>query len=132
MPQATTQTQKSHFSTADHGTVLQAQVQLQRCAKALESMSDSVADAKQIKEYDSDRRKRSLADVMAVLLDGGESAAAAECKARASKAYGDALIHLGVQYREALRVIERYEAQRILWESSRSLLSMERAKVSML
>lgn len=119
-------------SETSHDTVLQAQAQLQRAAKALEAMAESLADARQILEYDSDRRKRALSDVVAVLLDSGESATAAEFKARASKSYGDALIQLGVQYRESRRVVEKYEAQKILFQAAQSLLAMERAKVSML
>lgn len=130
MPQA--MTPKSRHFEASHDTVVEAEVQLQRAAKALEALAEPLAEAKQIAHYDSDRRKRALAEVMAVLLDAGESAAAADCKARASEAYRNSLIQLGIQYREALRIVEKYEGQRILWESARSLLSMERAKVSML
>lgn len=130
MPAATTN--RSPSSQADYGTVRQAELQLQKAAKALEAMADQVAAAKQIKEYDSDRRKRILSICVSSFLELGESATAAEHKARASKAYEEAFAKLVVEYRSALEVIERYEAQRILWESSRSLLSMEKAKVSML
>ncbi len=117
---------------ASHDTVIRAQAQLQKCALRLADMAEAIADAKQIKEYDSDRRKRALADVVAGLLEMGESAAAAEHKARASKGYGDELSKLSLQYREALRVIEKADAQRVLWESARSLLSVERAKIGIL
>lgn len=116
----------------DQGTVQNAQVQLQRAAKALEAMADAVAAAKQVKEYDNDRKKRVLAIAMKVFLDMGESAAAADCKARASAAYGEALISLSSQYQDALATIEKYEGQRVLWESARSLLSVERAKIGLL
>ncbi len=129
MPTATTQ---SRSNLADHSTVERAERQLERCGNTLAGMSDMLAEAKQVIEYDSDRRKRALADVMAVLLDEGDSAAAAECKARASKQYGEAFIHLGMQLRDALRVTEKAVALKIQWESARSLLSMERAKVNML
>lgn len=125
-------TTKSRSDLTDSDTIFRAQKQMQTAAKALAEMSESIADARQIKEYDSDRRKRALADVVSVLLDSGESAAAAEFKARASKSYGDALIQLGVQYREAMRAIEKAEAQRVLFEAARSLLSCEKAKMGLL
>lgn len=105
---------------------------MQKAALELAAMSDGIADAKQIKEYDSDRRKRVLASIMAEFLESGESAAAAECKARASKYYVEQLLELGVQLRDALRVIEKAEALHIKWESARSLLSVEKAKLGLL
>lgn len=116
----------------DQGTVTQAQIQLQRAAKALEAMALNLALAKQIKEYDGDRRKQALAVSMKVFLDNGESAAAAECKARAGDYYANKLAELGDQLRTALETIEKYDATRVLWESARSLLSVEKAKIGLL
>lgn len=116
----------------DSTIVARAQAQLQRCALALDAMANDVADARQIKEFSHDRCKRALSIGVAEFLESGESAAAAEHKARGSKAYGTSLHDLSEQYKAAMRCIESYEAQRVLWESARSLLSVERAKISML
>lgn len=105
---------------------------MQRCALQLAAMSDDVADAKQIKEFNHDRHKRALSMVVADFLEQGESGVAAEHKARASGVYGAQLADLGEQYKAALRIIEKADAARVLWESARSLLSTEKAKLGIL
>lgn len=125
-------TPRSRSNSADHSTVTQAQIQLQRTAKALEGMAIELALAKQVKEYDGNRQKRILAIAMKIYLDQGESAAAAECKGRAGDYYFNAMTELAGEYKSALEVIEKYEAQRVLWESARSLLSVEKAKINLL
>ncbi len=109
-----------------------AQAQLQRCAKALEAMANDVADAKQVKEFSHDRCKRALSVTVAQFLETGESAAAAEHKARGSTTYGTALHDLGEQYKAAMRVIEAQEAQRALFQAAQSLLAVERVKLGMI
>lgn len=116
----------------DNGIVAKAQAQLQRCALALAGMANDVADARQIKEFSHDRCKRALSVGVAEFLEAGESAAAAEHKARGSKAYGTSLHDLGEQYKAAMRVIEVYEAHRTLFQSAQSILALERAKISLL
>lgn len=107
-------------------------MQLQRAAKTLEGMAVELAAAKQVKEFNHDRCKQVLSICVAVFLEGGESAAAAEHKARASNAYGERLIELQMQYRSALETIEKADAAKVLFEAARSLLSVERAKIGLL
>ncbi len=116
----------------DSQTISQAEAQLNRCAKALEDMSQDVADAKTVKEFSSDRLKRAFSVTVAEFLESGDSGVAAEHKARASKAYGSALHDLGEQYRSAMRVIEKHDATKALFESARSILSTEKAKIGLL
>lgn len=123
---------RSSMSDADHSIVAGAQAQLNKCALRLAAMSMEMALARQIHEYDSDRRKQALAVAMKVFLDQGESAAAAECKARAGDFYANKLSELGEQFKASQETIERYTATKILWQSAQSLLAMERTKVSML
>lgn len=123
---------KDRPDATSHDTVRRAEQQLEKAAQALAGMADDYANAQQIKEYNSDRLKRALADVMSVLLGQDETATAAECHARASETYRNASIQLGVQYRDALRIIERYKAQHILWDTARSLLASERSKMNLL
>jgi hypothetical protein len=117
--------------TTDNDKIVFAQRQMHKAATTLANMSDAIAEARQIKEYDGDRRKRVLAAVMAEFLEQGESAAAAECKARASKYYTEQLLELGVQLRDAFRVIEKAEATRVLFSSAQSILSCEKAKLGL-
>lgn len=117
---------------ADNDTIVKAQVQMQKCVKRLEAIANDVADARTIKEFNSDRLKRALSVTVAEFLEAGESGVAAENKARASAVYGAQLHDLMEQYKSALRVIEQHSALQAMFESSRSLLSTEKAKLGLL
>lgn len=97
---------------------------LVRAANELSAMSQAVATARQVKEYNSDLRKRALALAVREHLVKGESATAAETYGRASMGYGEALETLGHALAEADRIIAEYEACRVRWESLRSALSV--------
>ena len=116
----------------DADTITKAEAQLNRTAKALEAMSQDVADAKTVKEFSSDRLKRAFSVTVAEFLEAGDSGVAAEHKARASKPYGTALHDLSEQYQSALRIIERHDATKALFESARSILSTEKAKIGLI
>lgn len=100
--------------------------QLVAASDELSRMSDEVAKARTIREFSSDRRKRSLAVSTREFLDK-ESAAAAEVKGRASVLYGEALEQQQNELYEAERTVAKYEATRIKWESLRSALSTWKA-----
>ncbi len=116
----------------DDTTITRSQSQMQKAALALAAMADELALAKQVKEYNGDRMKRALSERVVVYLGRGESATAAEHHARADELYGVSVDALGLQYEDAMKVIEQAEAQRILWESARSLLSVEKAKLNLI
>lgn len=116
----------------DHDTITKAQAQMNRCAMDLATMSNDVGDAKQVKEFSSDRLKRAFSVAVIEFLDAGDSGVASEHRARAGKTYGAALHDLGEQYKSAMRVIEKYEALKVQFESARSLLSVEKAKLGIL
>ncbi len=120
------------MSTADNQTVTKAQIQMNRCALEVVAMSGDVADAKTIREFSGDRLKRAFSVSVAEFLDGGDSGVAAEHKARASAVYGAHLHDLEEQYKSAQRVIERAEALKVMFESARSILSVEKAKIGLL
>lgn len=116
----------------DHDTITQAQAQMNRAAIDLGAMSSDVGDAKQVREFSSDRLKRAFSVAVVEFLDAGDSGVASEHRARASKAYGSSLHDLSEQFRTAMRVIEKYEALKVQFESARSLLSVEKAKLGIL
>ena len=93
-------------------------------------MTDDVAKARVCREYDSDRRKRALADRVREFLVAGDSASAAETKGRASEGYGEALQRLQSDLNAAEGVIARYEAKKVMWESLRSNTALARSIVS--
>lgn len=116
----------------DHETVVRAQKQMNGCALELERMAFDVADAKTVKEFSSDRVKRAFSVQVASFLESGDSGVAAEHKARASKEYGTHLHDLSEQYKTALRIIEQHDALKVKFESARSILSTEKAKMGLL
>lgn len=117
---------------SDNDTITKAEAQLNRCAKALELMSQDVADAKTIKEFASDRLKRAFSGAVTEFLIAGDGLGASEHKARASAQYGSHLTDLELQYKAAMRIIEKHDATKALFESARSILSTEKAKIGLL
>jgi len=111
---------------ADSQEVYQLEKRLSETADQLAQLVPDYGRAKQVIEFISDMKKRALAKPMSVHLDGGESAAAAECKARASYAYGEELAKLAHQLKDAESVKAKWEALKCQWESCRSLLAMQR------
>jgi hypothetical protein len=84
-----------------------------------------VGKAKQIREWDGERRKVALAKHVAPLLPK-MSASAAEHTARASEAYINLIKILQRELMDAEQTIARYEAIKCKWESARSIMSMQR------
>lgn len=116
----------------DNDTITKAQAQLNRCAIELQKLAQDVADAKTIKEFSSDRLKRAFSGAVAEFLGAGDGLGASEHQARAGAAYGGHLNDLELQYKEALRVIEKHDALKVMFESARSILSTEKAKLGLI
>jgi hypothetical protein len=116
----------------DSDTLRQAESQLNRAALELGGMAQSVADAKVVKEYNSDRLKRAFSEAVVDFLDAGDSAAAAEHRGRAHGAYKHQMDVLRQEYQTALRIIEKWDATKAKFEAARSVLSTERAKLGLI
>lgn len=119
------------MSLTDSDTIAKAQRQMNNAALELVKMANDVADAKTIKEFSSDRLKRAFSVEVSRCLDAGTGVGAAEHQARASKEYGTSLHDLSEQYKAAMRVIEQHDATKVKFESARSILSTEKAKMSL-
>lgn len=104
---------------------------MQEAALEMQRLSGDVADAKQIKEFQDIRLKRILSVLVVAELKSEKSVAAAEHYARASDSYGSQINDLADQYKAALRVIESYESCKVRFESARSILSMEKQKLTL-
>lgn len=124
--------QQPQRHTADFSDVVALQKRLMQAADKLSAMAASVAQARQVREYDSDRRRRCLAIAAKPLLLAGESSAAADTEARASEPYAQAMKQLGAELAAAEKVIAEWEATKIMWESARSLLSMSKSQMAIL
>lgn len=111
---------------SDSREIYDLEQRLQSSADKLAGMVAAVGKARQIIEFSGDQRKRALAKAMTPFLDSGESATAADAKARASFNYGEELKELTGYLREAETAKAEWEATRIQWDTARSLLSAQR------
>lgn len=101
-------------------------VELESSRDELASMVDAVGAAKQVKEWDGERRRAALSKQVAPFLtDHGVSAA--EHMARATDGYINAMRLLQRDLFDAERTLAQYEAIKCRWESARSILGMQRA-----
>lgn len=66
---------------------------------------------------------------MAAPLAGGSSAVKAEAEARASEGYAKELETLAKQHASAEQITAQWTAKKLVWESARSLLSLQRETV---
>lgn len=114
---------------SDNDIIQKAAAQMNRVALDIDKHTQEVADAKTVKEFHGDRLKKALSVMVAEALDAGKSATAAEHYARASKTYDGMLNDLRDQYRDAMRIIEKAEARKTMFESARSILSVEKQKM---
>lgn len=116
--------------SADYGSIEAISARLIEASDALGAMSERVAKARHIREYDSDRRKRALSCAVADFLKNGGSAAAAEHNARASESYAQMMKERGADFIAAEAVINEWEAMKIKWETARSILSVQKSLVA--
>lgn len=114
---------------SDHSDIAAIQKQLNDAALKLAAMTLQVAKARQVLSWESERRKVALAKLVAGYLEQGESASAAEFKARAHPDYTKQVATMFSQCHDAQKVIADHEATRTIWDSARSLLSMQKAIV---
>ncbi len=95
----------------------------------LEAMASDVGLARHVQTYDSDRRKKALARAMGPALAGGDSVSKAEAEARASDVYAKELTQLAKEHMAAEQVTAKWDSSKLVWETCRSLLSMQRETV---
>lgn len=116
----------------DHSDILIIQKRLENAVREIRNMTEQVGHAKQVRDYDSDRRKALLAQCMLPYLKGGASAAAAECDGRADPIYEVKLQQLATQREDAEKTIAKWDAAFCTYEAARSLLSMAKTTLSTL
>jgi hypothetical protein len=111
---------------ADYSTIEEVSARLIEASDRLGELTGAVAKARQIREYDSDRRKRALSCAVRDFLNEGDSATAAEHKARASESYAELMKATARDLITAEQTIAEWEAVKCRWESARSLLSVQK------
>jgi|SRR5215831_3794989 len=125
---------------SDYSENIEAEKRLRNAIRKIHSLAVAVGHAKQVREYDSDRRKNLLAkyameSVMharTVKQSTGtitaplKSVAAAEMDARANPAYNAELEALAGQYEASLKTIAEWESAFASYEAARSILSLQK------
>lgn len=111
---------------SDFSDILRITAELESARDELGRMADQVAKAKQIREWDSERRRAALSrEVAPLLVSMGVSAA--EHSARASESYVNAMRLLQRDLYEAEQMLAKYEAVKCRWESARTMASLQKA-----
>jgi hypothetical protein len=116
---------------SDHEQLRVRQERLETACQAVAELSRKVGQAKQIIEYDGDRRKRALAKAAIPFLSEGDGIGVSDLKGRASFNYQEEMKELGQQLKDAETVKAQWEAAKVEWESCRSLLSLEKELVGL-
>lgn len=111
----------------DFSSVESVQRALLVVSDELTAMTEDVAKARTVREFEGDRRKRALALAVREFLAQGDSAAAADTKGRASVAYGEVLDAQSEQFEAAESILTRWDALRARFDAARSVLSSLRA-----
>lgn len=111
----------------NHSDIQQIEEKLRNATRRIHSLAPLVGHAKQVREYDSDRRKNLLATYALPHLKAGLSATAAETEARANCLYQTQLEALSEQREASEKTIAEWEAAFCTYEAARSLLSAAKA-----
>lgn len=111
---------------ADYSETEQIARRMKGSTRKLHQLAPQMGVAKQVREYDSDRRKNLLAKFVVKHLIGGQSATAAETLGRADPAYEEGLKNLSTQLQDAETTIAQWQAENASFEASRSLLSFSK------
>lgn len=95
---------------------------------ALQALVGSYANARQIVDYDADRRKQLLARWArnAIAGDKGMSAAMADTLARAHPSYDESLTALANDLTNAYEVVAKWQALMARLDAARSLMAVSR------
>lgn len=108
----------------DFNDLQRATTELSRLTVRLAGMSAVVADAKTVKEFDSERRKAALSRaVMRAFKDGCESSTKAEHQARADERYQADMKTLREHYAEAEKNLTDFQVIQIQIDALRTLVS---------
>src|SRR5215469_2735604 len=95
---------------SDYSEMEAAQRRLHNAVKEIRALTVSVGHAKQIREYDSERRRNLVATFMLSHIKDGGSVAAAEVHARANLSYQERLEALASQREACEKTIADWEA----------------------
>jgi hypothetical protein len=110
---------------SDTRQVYDTEKKIAETVAAISALVPAYAQARQIIDYDSDRRKQLLARYMAA--EGPKSSmSAADANARASNGYSEELDKLASSLKYAYEVVARWQALHARLDAARSILALTR------
>lgn len=110
----------------DHTQSVAIAEELREAVDMLQNLSEKVGEARQVKEFSSERRKNILAKHMAPYLAQGDSVAKAEYFARTSEHFLADMEKLERDHLLAESAIASFDVAKCRYEARRSLLSHSR------
>src|SRR5712691_9346784 len=117
------------MSLADHSVAFSIEKRLKEASREINLLAPAFGQAKQVIEYDSDRRKNLLAKYGRSYLKAGESAIASEVMARSEAEYLCELDSLATELDAAYGTVAKWDALHCSFESARSLLALTREQL---
>ncbi len=108
------------------------ETRLKDATRRLHQLAPMVGSAKQIRNYDGDRKKNLLAKYVVRALKEGHSATAAEAYGRSDEAYQTELAVMSREYEASEKTLAEWEAEQCSFEAARSLLSMMKESLKVL
>lgn len=119
------------MNTGDYSQLLNACDEMDKVVQEMERSKTSYGLACAIVEFSPDQKRAALARAMLPFLNAGDTATAADAKARASEPYATAMARLRKDYAAAEETRAQYFALKARWETARSRASAEKAMVSL-
>jgi hypothetical protein len=116
---------------SDSDEIYSLQKRLTEITERMSALVPAVGKARQVREFSSDRRKRTLAKAMTTYLDQGESAASADAKARASYLYSEEMIAHEKALQASEIALADWDALHCAFEATRTLISVNKEMVRM-
>src|SRR4029450_244399 len=117
------------MSLADHSVAYSVEKRLKSASNEINNLAPMFGQAKQVIDYDSDRRKNLLAKYARVHLKAGESASAADTLARSDPEYQRELQVQSQELQTAYGITGKWDALHVRWETGRSLLALTREQL---
>ena len=119
------------LTPSDYTHLTAACGEMEAAVTEMEQAKEAFGMARAIIEFSGDQRKAVLAVAMLPFLTAGDSASAAEAKARANAKYHTQIAKLKADLAHAEAVVAQYYALKARWETARSKASAEKAMATL-
>jgi len=116
----------------DQSDIQEIEHRMKTATLELHKLAPLVGVAKQVRQYDPDRRRNLLAKFMRPHIKNGETSTAAETLARSTEAFQVGFNELAKELETSEATIAKWDAMFASFEANRSLLSMQKESMKIL